>query len=204
MTAQSQSNDKQIIICDTNIVLLMMLFKPSVMFTANYSYGKIKVHQCVVDQLQSWINKKDSKKVARFTKEIIQDTINACEKLSKGIKEPTRPQFDRSIAYISKVEGELDSSQKGSATDRVDKLLLILAYANKAYLATQENTMTNIAKITLRPERVLRFEDLVLDLINLKLLSKVDIETGLHCLDSFEEILNSKKRSLILEKSEEL
>jgi hypothetical protein len=41
-------------------------------------------------------------------------------------------------------------------------------YVNKAYLATQDRTITSIGKQTLPAGRVIRFEDLVLDLISQK------------------------------------
>ena len=63
MTNQQSLNKtaSDIIICDTNVVILMTLFKPTVMFAALYSFGKIKVHQCVIDQLQNWVDKNNQK-----------------------------------------------------------------------------------------------------------------------------------------------
>jgi len=59
MTNQQPLNraPSDIIICDTNVVILMTLFKPTIMFTSVYTFGKIKVHQCVIDQIQNWVDK---------------------------------------------------------------------------------------------------------------------------------------------------
>ena len=169
MTSQQQQNNNnpiEIIICDTNVVVLMTLFKPSVMFAAQYSFGKIKVHQCVIEQLQGWLDR-NNQKVKKFTAPIIQDALRLAKTVSQNIKEPTDDQFKRSARYIAGKENSLNPEEKGMATDKVDQLLLILAYVNKAYLATQERTMTSVAKKTLPAGRVIRFEDLVLDLISI-------------------------------------
>jgi rRNA-processing protein FCF1 len=200
MTTQpppSTSNTSvQIIICDTNIVILMTLFKSSLMFTANYSFGAVKVHQCVIDQLQSWLDN-NNKKIQKFSAELVQQSLQLAKAASRGIKEPTDDQYKRSARYIAGKENGLSPNEKGMATDKVDQLLLILAYVNKAYLATQERTMTSIGKQTLPAGRVIRFEDLVLDLISQNLLSSEDIESGLTTLDHFKEKLDAEKRKKI-------
>lgn len=166
------------------------------MFTANYSFGTIKVHQCVIDQLQSWLDK-NNKKVQKFNAGNIQIAIKLATAASGGIKEPTDDQFKRSVKIITAKENALNPSEKGMATDTVDQKLLILAYVNKAYLATQERTMTAIGSKTLPSGRILRFEDLVLDLKSIGQLSKDEIQTGLNSLDQFKEILDSGKRKKI-------
>lgn len=173
----------------------MTLFN-SKMFTATYSFGTIKVHQCVIDQLQAWLDK-NNKKVQKFTPAIIQNAIKLATSASTGIKEPTDEQFKRSVKIIAAKESGLSQSEKGMATDIVDQKLLILAYVNKAYLATQERTMTSIGNKTLPPGRVIRFEDLVLDLKANNQLSKDELLSGLGSLDHFKEILNSQKRKEI-------
>lgn len=198
MTNQQSLNKtaSDIIICDTNVVILMTLFKPTVMFAAVYSFGKIKVHQCVIDQLQNWVDK-NNQKAKRFSIQILEQAIDLCKSVSKNIKEPTPDQFTRSAAYISKKERSLGSQQKSMATDKTDQLLLILAYVNKAHLATQEKTMTSVGELTLPPGSILRFEDLVLDLIKLNLLVSDDLKSGLYSLDSFKEKLDANKRKQI-------
>jgi hypothetical protein len=193
---QNNNSPTQIIICDTNIVVLMTLFKPSVMFSANYTSGKVRVHQCVIDQLQNWIDKKNAK-ATRLTLPILEKAVSLCKPLSQNIKEPTPEQFKRSARYIANKEIGLPASEKGMATDIVDQKLLILAFVNNATLATQERTMTSIAGKTLPPGRVLRFEDLVLDLLNLSLLTSSDVEVGLESLDHFKEKLDATKRKQI-------
>ena len=123
--------------------------------------------------------------------------MRLAKSVSQSIKEPTDDQFKRSARYIAGKENSLNPEEKGMATDKVDQLLLILAYVNKAYLATQERTMTSVAKKTLPAGRVIRFEDLVLDLISLGQITSPDITAGLNSLDHFDEKLDGEKRKQI-------
>tara|TARA_Y100000768_G_scaffold389046_1_gene391712 strand:- start:176000 stop:176569 length:570 start_codon:yes stop_codon:yes gene_type:complete len=181
----------------------MYLFKKSVMFDTSYKFGKVKVHPCVIDQLQNWVDRK-AKKFQKFGGELINDIIAKVSLYTSDIKEPTYAQRERSIKILQIIEGNLDNSEMSMATDKVDQNLLVLAYVNQAYLATQEKTMKSIGSKSLPKGRVVRFEHLALDLIEQRKLTYQDIQTGMHSLNHYNEILDSTLKAKIWESARAL
>ncbi len=196
MSKKSKPSGK-ILICDTNVVVLMYLFKKSKMFSAKYSYGEVKIHKDVISEIQAWI-KKNNNKCKKFGKTLLEDMLREAKKYSTGIKEPTDAQHSRSIKMLGYIENNLGENEKTMALDKTDKTVLIIAYVNKACLATQDKTVLNTAKKSLPKGMSIRFEELVIDLIKQEVLIKADIEEGLSLLDYHNEILNSSLRSKIL------
>ncbi|MBK8202606.1 MAG: hypothetical protein IPK68_09930 [Bdellovibrionales bacterium] len=166
------------------------------MFDADYSHGKIRIHPCVPEQIDRWVNAKN-RKVTKFGEAMLKDISAKAAQYSSGIKEPTSEQLTRSKRILTNIEDQLDQNDIGAAADHVDQLLLTLAYVNKAYLATQERTMTMVGQKSLPSGVVIRFEDMVLDLISLKKLTKDEVDTGLHSVDHYGERLDSSKRAAI-------
>lgn len=167
------------------------------MFGATYSFGDIKVHQTVIDELEVWLARKN-RKVKKFTEPVINETIRLAKLHSSGLVGMTPAEREKSYNYLSAKEAKLDSSVMGAATSDTDKELLGSAYKNQAVLATQEKTMRAIAKQTLGPDRVKYFEDLVIDLIKSNQLSLEDVKTGIESLDRMNESLERGRQAEVL------
>ncbi len=191
-----KDSSPQVIICDTNIVLLMILFKSSIMFSAVYSFGIIKIHHTVISELEKWLVK-NNRKVQKFTAVLIEDALKKCIEHQCTLRDPDERECARSHRFLDAKENSLTADKKGAATSKTDKDLLSLAYKHKTALATQERTMRSLAKITLGENRVLLFEDLILDLLKLGVLAKDDVKTGLETLDRMGESLDRKLRTKI-------
>jgi hypothetical protein len=83
------------------------------------------------------------------------------------------------------------------ATSKTDKDLLSLAWKNKANIATQERTMRSVGLRTLGPDRVLSFEELVVDLIQERKITAQDVADGLDALSRMNEKIDSQRGKLI-------
>ena len=73
------------------------------MFDTSYQFGKVKVHPCVIDQLQNWVDRK-AKKFQKFGGELINDIIAKVSLYTSDIKEPTYAQRERSIKILQIIE----------------------------------------------------------------------------------------------------
>jgi hypothetical protein len=63
-----------IIICDANLVVMMTLFKPLIMFGGKFSLGKVVVHKSVIDEIESW-KKPGHQKLKKFGEQILDDIL---------------------------------------------------------------------------------------------------------------------------------
>jgi len=185
-----------LLICDTNIVVKMALFDPNLMFNTDYSFGEVAVHEVVLKELRNWISK-PTPQLQRFGVEVLKDLVARCEKKSKVIPEVREETLKKSIMALSVMEKYVPSGDKGSDTSRTDKTLLTLAWINKANLATEERTMTSVAKRSLGSNRVFSFGKLIQDLFQMGLLTKTEIKDGLENLSKFDENLLFEDKLLI-------
>ena len=190
------SNHQHLVICDTNVIILMALFKPSLMFTNNYSFGLVAVDQSVVDEMQNWLDK-NNKKTQKFTRPIIENAISLSTHQVGRLMGLTIDEMNRSHKLISSREAALKPEEKGMATSKTDKDLLSLAWKNKAKIATQERTMRSVALRTLGQDRVLSFEELVADLIKERKITAQEVADGLDALNRMNEKLDPQRAKLI-------
>lgn len=182
-------NTTKLIICDTNVVAKMFLFKASIMFTADYSFGSIEIDTSVIEELQNWINKNNSK-LKKFGLPNVQDMINYCNKQTGRLKEPSTAEMTRSKKTLANIESKLPSTN-GSATSNTDKRLLTMAWKHKAHLVTMDLAVRQTALRSLPSgSKLLSFYDLAEDLFKLKHLSINDITSGLEILAKYNEDLD--------------
>ncbi len=193
----SQTTSKiHLVICDTNVVMMMVLFKPSIMFSNIYSFGHVEIHQSVIDEMQTWIDR-NNRKAQKFTKPIIEQAIKLSQQHTGKLKQLTHEEMNRSHRTISSKEAKLEPHQKGFATSKTDKDLLAFAWKNQASLATQERTMRSIGELTLGKDRVISFEELVVDLIKNKKITKTEVTDGISAIENMNEYLHPERAKLI-------
>jgi rRNA-processing protein FCF1 len=194
----SEAESDKIVICDTNVVVMMTLFKPTKMFSHRYTFGKVVVHQMVIDELESWLQGNSLKK-RKFGEHLITDAISHSESNTEDLHELTQSEMQKSIRYLSALESKLGMSEKGSDTSDTDKQMLSLARKNKSALATQELTMRSLAQKTLPGDKLKSFEDMVIELFRGGHLSKQEIKDGLDILFRYNENLLSEGKQSVLE-----
>ena len=190
------NNNSHLVICDTNVVMLMVLFKPSVMFTNTYSFGKVEVHQSVIDEMQAWLDR-NNKKVIKFTRPIIEQAIALSTKQSGRLQSLPPEEMSRSHRLISTKEASLGPDEKGLATSKTDKDLLAFAWKNKSKIATQERTMRSVGAKTIGSDRILSFEEFVVDLIKEKKITADEVNNGLDTISRMNEKIDAQRGKLI-------
>lgn len=190
------NNQVQLVICDTNVVILMVLFKSTIMFTNTYSFGQIEVHQSVIAEMQAWLDK-NNRKAQKFTRPILEQAIALSTDQSGRLRELTSEEMKRSHKMISSKEVSLGPEEKGFATSETDKDLLASAWKNKTKLATQERTMRSIGAKTLGRDRILSFEELVVDLIQERKITAQEVTDGLDAIVRMNEKIDSQRGKLI-------
>lgn len=166
------------------------------MFTNTYSFGKIEVHQSVIDEMQAWLDR-NNKKVQKFTRPIIEQAIALSIKQSGRLVSLTTEEMARSHRMISTKEASLGPEQKGLATSKTDKDLLAFAWKNKSKIATQERTMRSVGAMTIGNDRILSFEELVIDLIEEKKITPNEVSTGLDTISRMNERIDVQRGKLI-------
>jgi rRNA-processing protein FCF1 len=203
-TMSPHSNSQpQLVICDTNVIVLMVLFKPLVMFTNTYSFAQIEVDQSVIDEMQNWLDR-NNKKVQKFTRPIIEQAINLSMTQSGRLKGLTIEEMERSHKLISAREAALKPEEKGMATSKTDKDLLSLAWKNKVKIATQERTMRSVGARTLGANRILSFEELVVDLIQERKITTQEVNDGLDAIARMNEKIDNHRGKLIKDALDQL
>ncbi len=184
------------LICDTNIVILMMLFKPSVMFEYSYPFGSVEVHESVINEIERWVENKNIK-FRKFGENILNDALKYSRARTGNLKEMTKPEREKALNVLKVMENKLDASQMSAPTSPTDRYLLALAYKNKANLATQEKTLSSLALKSLGTDRVISFGLMIQTLFEKSILTKEEIQTGMHSLDYYKEHLRKEDREIL-------
>jgi hypothetical protein len=166
------------------------------MFNNTYSFGKIEVHQSVIDEMQAWLDR-NNRKVLKFTRPIIEQAIAFSIKQSGRLSSLTDAEMARSHRIISTKEASLGPEQKGLATSKTDKDLLAYAWKNKSKIATQERTMRSIGALTIGHDRILSFEELIVDLIEETKITTDDVTNGLEAISRMNEKIDVQSGKLI-------
>lgn len=186
----------RLIICDSNVVMMMTLFRPTVMFTATYSFGAIEVHRSVIEELEKWLERKGAK-FKKFGQGIIEDALRYSKEHTGRLKELSEEERRKSHKVLAAMESSVSPENKGADTSATDKDLLTLAWKNKAKLATQERTMRAVALRSLGKDALLSFEEMVADLHKSGALSKKDVFDGVDNLNRFGESLRSDGKAIV-------
>lgn len=193
---QPEAASAVLVICDSNVVIMMAIFKASVMFDAQYSFGKVEVHSCVIEELESWIKRRGAK-LRKFGEPLISIAIEKATKRSGHLKEPTDQEYQKNNSYLTAIETRLAADMKGTDTSRTDKDLVALARKNGACLATQELTLRSLAIRSLTEKRVLSFEEMVVDLFKQGKISAEEVRDGISTLEKMGENLRTEGRKLL-------
>lgn len=194
----TKDDPEKLVICDTNVVMMMTLFKPSIMFDHSYSFGKVVIHQLVIDELASWLEGNTLKK-RKFGEHLIQDALSKSEARAEPLKGLAPAEMQKSVRYLSVLESKLGMNEKGTDTSDTDKEILSITRKNKAALATQELTMRSLAQKTLPGDKLKSFEDMVIELFKSGKLSKQDIQDGLDNLHRYNENLRTEAKQSVLD-----
>lgn len=197
MSVQAKTKaSSHLLICDTNIVVKMTLFKQSKMFDAEYSFGEVEIHESVLAEIRRWIDH-EGKKARKFGAQLLEDAINRASDHTGRLRGLDPAEMRRSFKALSAMEAALEPHEIGSATSRTDKELLTLAWKNRANLATEERTMRSLGKRSLGKDRVFSFANLVVDLLQIGGISRGEVETGLDTLARYDERLPREEENEI-------
>jgi len=198
MTKKPKSNQTstRLVICDSNVIIMMTIFKPSVMFTCKYTFGELAVHKSVISEIEKWL-RPDSRKLKKFGKPLIEDALRYCSHLETDFQEPALAERGKYHRIMSGLENSLSESEKGMPTSTVDKDLLLYAKKHNASLATQEQTLRSLGKKMIEHHRILSFEDLVVDVIRQNLLTETEVRGDIEKLTRMGENLRNDGRQKI-------
>ena len=194
---KSSQPNKKIVICDSNVIIMMAIFKPTIMFKKKYSFGDLIVHQSVINEIERW-QRSGSRKLAKFGEGLLKDALKYCYQFQGAIKEPAEAEKTKSFGIFSAIENRPSANQKGAPTSSTDKYLLLLAKKNDAKLATQEHTLQLLGARVLGKDGILSFEDLSIDLFAQGHMDKKIIEDGIDALQRMGESLRADGRRKIL------
>ena len=187
----------QIIICDSNVIMMMTIFKPSIMFGATYSFGKLVVHQLVIGEIEQWL-RPESKKNKKFGRGLIEDALGYCRDMEVKFKVPAEQERKKYHGIMSGIESRLSDNQKSASASAADKDLLVFAKKNNAKLATQELTLRSLTKGVIGEDMLLSFEDLVVDVFSQKLLTKDEVLRDLDTLSRYNESLRADGKAMLM------
>ena len=192
------------VICDTNVVILMSTFKPSVMFAFKYSFGAVEIHSSVIEEIENWI-KRNGEKLRKFGLQFLEFVLEWCRKHTGQLEDVPEPQLSQGIKYLDTLESHLSPDLKGLATSRVDRHLLVLAFRRGVALATQELTLRSLAKRSLNdPKRIISFEDMLREILIERALTPQEARDCLSTLEKRDEHLLKGERKRILDLIEQL
>ena len=192
-----------ILICDTNVLLKMALFKRTLMFEAEYRWGKIAVPKSIVNELRRWLKKPGHRKVKKFGKEIIEDTIKRCSGLYKVIAEVPEEIFEKRDRTIESMAKGLAIEQKGDDPSDEDRELMVLAVENNANLASDEKLHHSLSHCLAVGREVCSFGMLVKDLFDQNKISKEDVQVGWSVLEYHNEGVRRDDRSILFDITKE-
>jgi hypothetical protein len=185
----------EIILSDTNIVLKIVLFKKLDLCTVEIpSYGKIKFDAIVQKEISRWIKKHDqgkkNRKVDRFTIDIIKLAFDKAREhqcliapISEGEKENIFGQYE---AIVKKI------SSNSSSPSEEDFILLLNAERRGHYMLTGDDIMFKLGKKIIG-KKSLELEDIFIQLVKGKLISKQDVRDFSDLLDSYGELFKITK-----------
>lgn len=193
------SDEALILICDTNVLVKMALFKPSVMFDAHYSYGKVAVPDFIIEEIRRWTKKAKNKKLKKFGREVIENTIARCERLTGSIRAVETAKHRQQDTVIKAMAKSLSADQKGDDPSDEDRRLIILASENHANLASDEKLHHSLGHCLADKRSVYSFGMLVHDLAASGKLTTKEIEDGLGNLDYHKEQLRREDKELLRE-----
>jgi hypothetical protein len=170
----------------------MGLFCGELMFTATYSFGEVEIHPLVIQELETWIIRKNAK-LRKFGEPVLNQILQYAQKQTGKLKNPTEQQIRKGRSFINAIESRLPPENISAATSSTDKDLLIAVHANGANLSTQERTLTAVAKKSFGEARVFCFEDMILDLHRSNVLALEKIKDGHIALVSMNESLRLRE-----------
>ncbi|MCX6116739.1 MAG: hypothetical protein NT027_04300 [Proteobacteria bacterium] len=187
---KSKQSSTRLVICDSNVIIMMSIFKPSVMFKCKYTFGELAVHKSAITEIERWL-RPDSKKLKKFGKPLIEDALRYCSSLETDFQEPALAEREKYHRIMSGLENGLLAAEKGMPTSTVDKDLLLYAKKHNASLATQEQTLRSLGRKVIAHDRILSFEDLVVDAIRQKLLTESEVRSDIDTLTRMGESLRT-------------
>jgi hypothetical protein len=152
-------NPSLLLICDTNIVVKMYIFKASVLFDAAYSFGHVRIHHSVICELEHWLKSK-RRKYQKFGEGMISGFIASAKPKCSGLKSPDPATLPAKHRALQVMERDIPDEEKGQDTSETDRELLIYSDINNATLATDEKTLTALGISVLGENRVASFGDL--------------------------------------------
>lgn len=194
--SESKPPAPKLVICDSNVVMLMTTFCQTKMFDSKYSFGELEVHVSVIDELERWITRRGAK-FTKFGQGLIEDALRYSRQHTGKLKELSDGERTKSHKTLAAMESRISPESKGADTSTTDKDLLTLAWKNKARLATQERTMRSLALRSLGKDALLSFEEMVVDLHKAGVLSTKEVKDGLDNLARFNESLRTDGKKLI-------
>ena len=189
-------NPSLLLICDTNIVVKMYIFKASVLFDAAYSFGHVRIHHSVICELEHWLKSK-RRKYQKFGEGMISGFIASAKPKCSGLKSPDPATLPAKHRALQVMERDIPDEEKGQDTSETDRELLIYSDINNATLATDEKTLTALGISVLGENRVASFGDLVRDLHMQGLIDLKDIKSGLDNLLAYNERPAQKDRRIL-------
>lgn len=106
--AQSPSKPpaQAFVICDSNVIIMMAIFKPSVMFSSKYSFGEVEVHFSVISEMERWIERGGAK-LSKFGKPLIEDAIKYSKSHTGRIKELGAEERKKSHRILAGMEASV-------------------------------------------------------------------------------------------------
>lgn len=193
-----KSSEEVLLICDLNIFVMAYLFNPSKMLNDNpYTFGKIFIHQTVLDELSLWLTSGAKKK--KFGTALITSMIQKCGEMVVEKPILAEQEEKKFFSRIRRIELALSDGERSTDTSRPDKMYLSLAMKLSANIATQEKTLRSISQKTIGSKRsVVSFTDMLLDRFKDKKIEPEEIRAGLDNLNHYDEgfIRGNKKKIL--------
>jgi rRNA-processing protein FCF1 len=191
------SEEEVLLICDLNIFVMAYIFDSTILLGDKpYTFGKILIHQTVLDELEIWLRSGSKKK--KFGELFIKSMIDKCCDLV--VEEPVLADVEKTKYFgrIARAEKALSTDQKSSDTSAPDKMYLSIAIKLNANLATQERTLRNISKKAIGEKRLFSFSDMIIDRFKQQSISKDDVLNGFKNLDHYNEHLISGNKQKVL------
>jgi tellurite resistance protein len=191
----SQSNEV-LLVCDLNVFVQAYLFNCRTLLEGpDYSFGKLLIHQTVLDEIQSW--SKSSLKIRKFTLPIIQSMISKCASLAVSTPNLSDDEKNKYFRRISRTEDTLGASEKSQATSSSDKMYLALAIKSNGNIATHETSLRSITKKSIGEGRLFSVGRMIEDRKKQGLLTKQDIQDGILNLSHYNECLMNEDNRVV-------
>lgn len=175
----------EVVICDTNAAIHLAIICPDVLESPKPEC-KIVIHSLVKTEIHKLNQNAEKNKrlgpILEFIlKKVPTETRVALPNQHKEIVEHKRIQL---------FESTLDPELISSGSSHSDRCFLILAKFNKAKLLTNERTLYNLGLAFLPDDQAWRTSDAISKLLELDLVTKGVIQSGLNNMIVCEEFLN--------------